>query len=65
MCFGLAQEYLPLFGRRSILLGGVAHPFHTKSMRSPRALPDRRLNTQTGECIFARTLRFDSGQGVR
>ncbi|MFB3146511.1 MAG: hypothetical protein ACE1ZO_05240, partial [Nitrospirales bacterium] len=48
---GFAQEYLPLFGRGSILSGGVARPFHTESMRSPRALPDRCLSTQTGEGI--------------
>ena len=56
---GFAQEYLPLFGRRSIPPGGVARPFHTRSMRSPRALPDRWLSTQTGEGILARTLRGD------
>ncbi|MFB3146058.1 MAG: hypothetical protein ACE1ZO_02945, partial [Nitrospirales bacterium] len=27
-----------------------------RSMRSPRALPDRCLSTQTGEVILARTL---------
>jgi len=45
-----------MFGRRSIQSGGVARPFHTRSMRSPRALPDRRLSTQTGKVILARTL---------
>jgi len=30
-----------------------------KSMRSPRALPDRCLSTQTEEGILARTLRGD------
>jgi len=44
-----------MFWRRSIPSGGVARPFHTRSMRSPRALPDRRLSTQTGEGILART----------
>ncbi len=53
---GLAQEYLPLVGRRSILSGGVARPFYTRSMRSPRALPDRCLSTQKGEGILARAL---------
>ena len=56
-CLGRAQEYLPMFERRSILSGGVARPFHTRSMRSPRALPDRYLSTQTGEGILARTLK--------
>ena len=45
-----------MFGRRSIPSGGVARPFHTRSMRSPRALPDRHLSTQTWEVILARTL---------
>ncbi len=45
-----------MFGRRFILFGGVARPFHTRSMRSPRALPDRCLNNQTWEIILARTL---------
>jgi len=45
-----------MFGRRSIPSGSVARPFHTESMRSPRALPDERLNTQTEEVILARTL---------
>ena len=54
--FRLAQQYLPLFGRRSILSSCVARPFHTESMRSPRALPDGRLSTQTGEGIVARAL---------
>ena len=53
---GLAQQYLPMFGRRSILSSCVARPFHTESMRSPRALPDGRLSTQTGEGIVARAL---------
>jgi len=48
---------LPMFGRRSIPSGGVARPFHTRSMRSPRALPDRRLSTPTEEVIHARTLK--------
>ncbi len=30
-----------------------------KSMRSPRALPDRCLSTQTGKGMLARTLRGD------
>ncbi len=51
-----AQEYLPLFGRRSIPSGGVVRPFHTRSMGSPRALPDRCPSTQTCEVIFARAL---------
>ncbi len=46
-----------MFGNRSIPSGGVARPFHTRSMRSSRALPDRWLSTQTWEVIFARTLR--------
>ncbi len=62
---GFAQEYLPLFGRRSIPSGGVARPFHTRSMRSPRALPDRRLSTQTGEGILARTLIVKLGGAHR
>jgi len=48
-----------MFGRRSIPSGGVARPFHTRSMRSPRALPDRCLSTQTGKVILARTLSGD------
>ncbi len=48
-----AQKLLPLFGRRSIPSGVVARP---RSMRSPRALPDRCLSTQKGEVILARTL---------
>ncbi len=56
---GFAQEYLPLFERRSILPGGVARLSIPRSMRSPRALPDRCLSTHTGEGILARTLRGD------
>jgi hypothetical protein len=55
---GFAQAYLPRLGRRSIPSGGVARPFHTRSMRSPRALPDRRLSTQAWEIILARTLGY-------
>ncbi len=32
-------------------------------MRSPRALPDRRLTTQTGEVILVRTLIRGGGGG--
>ena len=44
-----------MFGRRFVLSGGVARPFHTRSMRSPRALPARCLNNQTWEIILNQT----------
>ncbi len=48
-----------MFGRRSILFGCIARPFHTESMRSPRALPDRHLSAQTWEIILARALNHE------
>ncbi len=38
---GLAQEYLPLFGRRSIPSCGVARPFHTEEYAQSSRLARR------------------------
>jgi len=53
---GARKHAFTIFGVDPPRLAALLVLYIPRSMRSPRALPDRRLGTKKGKGIFARTL---------